>query len=381
MIIGIDCRMLGVGFGLARYTQQLVKHLLEIDLENQYVLFFRNDNIKEFEAGSNKNVKIVIADIPWYSWAEQTRFKKIIKKEKLDLMHFPHWNVPINYNDPFVVTVHDLIMYHYPRPEATTLGPLKFWVKDKLHRIVLNHAVKKAKHILVTSEFTKQDIHDTLKVSNDKMSTIYQAPFAQKHTTFGLNTKTQKHTTDFGITKPYVLYVGAAYPHKNLGGLLKAWEIFEKEYGDKYQLVLVGKEDYFYNKLKQVSKLASNQVGDKNVIFTDFVEDYKLVELYKNASLYVFPSKYEGFGLPPLEAQQYGVPVVSSNESCLPEILGDSALYFDPNNPEQMADMIYKALDDENVRGELKQNARENLQRFSWEKLAREALEIYKMVI
>ncbi len=368
MKIGIDCRMFGPGFGLARYTQQLVKNLLEIDLENQYVLFFRSCDVKEFEEGNNKNVKIVIADIPWYSLAEQVRFKNIIKKQKVDLMHFPHWNVPLFYNDPFVVTVHDLIMYHYPRPEATTLGPVKFWLKDKAHRLVLNHAVKSAKQVIVTSEFTKQDMHQTLKVDMDKMIVTYQVPFIQKHE----NTKTQKHTIDFEITKPYVLYVGAAYPHKNLDSLLQAWGLLEDKYGDDYQLVLVGKEDYFYKKLK--SKISNL----KSVKYLGFVSDDDLIDLYKKASLYVFPSKYEGFGLPPLEAQQYGVPVVSSNASCLPEVLGESALYFDPENIGQMADTIHQGLVNEEIRFQLKQNARENLQRFSGGKLAKETLLIYK---
>ncbi len=362
--------MLGSGFGLARYTQQLVRHLLETDLENQYILFFRNSNIKEFKGDDNRNVKIVIADIPWYSLAEQVKFKKIIKKEEIALMHFTHWNVPLFYNDPFVVTVHDLIMYHYPRPEATTLGPIKFWIKDKLHRIVLNHAVKKAKHIIVTSEFTKQDVHETLGVELEKMTVTYQAPFEQGYK----DTRIQGYKSDFGITKPYVLCVGAAYPHKNLEGLLQAWKLVQEK-SDNYQLVLVGKSDYFYDKLQ------SAITNLKSAIYLGFIEDDELVELYKNASLYVFPSKYEGFGLPPLEAQQYGTPVVSSSASCLPEVLGESALYFDPDNFDQMADVIYKGLIDESIRHELKQNARENLQRFSWGKLAGETLKIYKNFI
>ncbi len=371
MKIGIDCRMFGSGFGLARYTEQLVKHLLEIDLENQYILFFRNENVKELVAGSNKNVKIVIADIPWYSWAEQIKFKKIIRQQKVDLMHFPHWNVPLFYNDPFVVTVHDLIMYHYPRPEATTLGPIKFWIKDRLHRIVLGHAIKKAKHIIVTSEFTKQDIHDTLKVSNDKMITTYQAPFSYNISSLKDN---EFVLQKYGIKKPYVMYVGTAYPHKNIEGLLNAWLKFQELHGDEYQLVLVGKENYFYQRL--LVQQATHEI--KNFVYTGFVEDDELSAIYLQSSLYVFPSFYEGFGLPPLEAQDHGVPVVSSNASCLPEVLGDSVLYFDPNSPDQMADMIHKALDDEGVRSELKQNAKENLKRFSWEKLARETLDLYR---
>jgi len=405
--------MLGPGFGLARYVEQLVKHLLEIDLKNEYVLFLKDDNFKNFSPllgegegevsdinnphltspykGEEKTiddsfyfikqgrVKLVLADIPWYSWAEQIKFKKIIDQEKVDLMHFPHWNVPLFYNKPFVVTIHDLIMYHFPRAEATTLGPLKFWLKDRAHRLLVKHAVKKAKHILITSEFTKQDIHQTLHVPMEKMIVTYQAPFEISNFQFSISNQTQspndKVLEKFKVSKPFVLYVGSAYPHKNLERLLKAWQIFTDKHDNDYQLVLVGKESYFYDRLKREVE------GTQSIIFTGFVPDDELVELYKQASLYVFPSLYEGFGLPPLEAQKYNVPVVSSNASCLPEVLVDSALYFDPENPDQIADIIWTGLTDNNLRFELQNNAQENLQRFSWQKLAEQTLEVYKKLL
>lgn len=376
MKIGIDCRMLGPGFGLARYVEQLVKHLLEIDSDNEYVLFVRANTPLPPSRGE---FKVVVADIPWYSWAEQTKFKKIIDKEKVDLMHFPHWNVPLFYNKPFVVTIHDLIMYHFPRAEATTLGPLKFWLKDRAHRLLVKHAVKKSKHILVTSEFTKQDIHQTLSVPMEKMIVTYQAPFDMNHKSRIMNHELINEK--FGINKPYVLYVGAAYPHKNLKNLIKAWQIFVDKHDNEYQLVLVGKDSYFYDRLVNDPSLTLPLLRGGEVIYTGFVPDDELVELYQQASLYVFPSLYEGFGLPPLEAQKYNVPVVSSSASCLPEVLVDSALYFDPENGEQMADIMWTGLTDNNVRFELQNNARENLKRFSWQKLAEQTLGVYKSLL
>lgn len=361
MKIGIDCRMMSSNFGIGRYVQQLVKHLLEIDKKNQYVLFVNHG----FLSTDFTDVKIVVADIPWYGWEEQVKFKKIIDKEKVDLMHFPHWNVPLLYNKPFVVTIHDLTMYHYPRPEATTLGPLKFWLKDRAHRLVVRHAVKRAKKIFVTSEFTKQDVHQTLKVPMEKMVVTYQAPFENKR------------SIDYSllsiVSGKYVLCVGAAYPHKNLGGLLKAWRIFCEKYGGGYKLVLVGKNNYFYNNL-QSSRLSGGQAifNLQSAIHLNNVSDDELVSLYSGTRLFIFPSLYEGFGLPPLEAMSHGVPVVSSNRACMPEVLGEAALYFDPENYEQMADVIHRGLTDEDVRFELKNNAVELLKMYSWEKLARE---------
>lgn len=371
MKIGIDARMYGPKqAGLGRYVQQLITGLLEIDSENEFVFFVRDvrDPLLTSPYKGEGKVSVVVADIPWYGLAEQIKFKKIIQKEKLDLMHFPHWNVPLFYNDPFVVTIHDLIMYHYPRPEATTLGPIKFWLKDRAHRIVLRHAVKKAKKIIVTSEFTRQDVHETLGVELEKMAVTYQAPVVRTQNTIN---KTQL-LNKFWINKSYVLYVGNSYPHKNLDRLLKAWGIFEKKFGFDYQLVLAGKESVFYTNLK------SYVLCPKSAIFVGYVPDDELAQLYSSASLYVFPSLYEGFGLPPLEAQQYGAPVVSSSASCLPEVLGESALYFDPENVEQMADAIHRGLTDENIRFQLKQNAAENLKRFLGERMARETKNIYE---
>lgn len=364
MKIGIDCRMMSSNFGIGRYVQQLVKYLLEIDQENQYVLFVNSANYDECEIANNTNIKKVIADIPWYSWQEQTKFKKIIDQEKVDLMHFPHWNIPLLYNKPFVVTIHDLIMYHYARPEATTRGRIMFWIKDKVHRIVVKRAVKKAKKIIVTSEFTKQDVRNTLKAPFEKMSVTYQAPFELKIEDLRFKNEV--------IDKPYVMCVGSAYPHKNLEGLLKAWQIFKEKYNTDYKLILVGRSSYFYNNLK------SKILNLKSVVHLDNVSDDELINLYQNASLYVFPSLYEGFGLPPLEAMQNGAVVASSNRSCLPEVLGEAAIYFDPENYEQMAEVIYNGLTNENTRFELKNSAQNLLKTYSWSKLAKETLNIYK---
>ena len=375
MKIGIDARMMGKGFGLARYIEQLVLHLEKIDKKNEYVLFIRDDSQQSFKI-KNLKFKIVEANISWYSFEEQVKFPKIIKQEKVDLMHFPHWNVPIFYIAPYVVTIHDLTMFHFPRPEATTLGPVKFWIKDKAHRFVIKNAVKKAKHIITTSEFTKHDLHFTLGVPLDKMVTTYQAPFVNAIQDAG---NTGKILEKYCVDKPFVIYVGAAYPHKNVEGLLKAWQIFEQKYGSEYKLLLVGKENYFWTKIKsKIENLPAGQAGLKSVMHIGFVPDKELSQFYRHAKLYVFPSLYEGFGLPPLEAMVHGVPIASSNSSCLPEVLGEAALYFDPKNHVQMAEVIYSGLTDENIRHDLKVKGRSELKKYSWDRLTEQTLEIYQ---
>ncbi len=374
MKIGIDARMLGPGFGLARYTEQLVKHLEEIDHTNQYVLFMRAENWDNFEP-HNPNFTKVLADIPWYSLAEQIKFPAIIKKQKVDLMHFPHWNVPLLYPGRFVVTIHDLIMYHFPRATATTLGPLAYWAKDRLHRLVVKNAVKCASKIIVTSEFTKEDVRKTLGVPEEKMIVTYQAPFPKNNN--AQNLSPQEIATFFAehnINCEYVLYVGSAYPHKNLEALLQGWKIFEDRYDENYQLVLVGKDSYFYRELRQTA----TKYQCKNVIFTGFVPDNELEILYNHASLYIFPSLYEGFGLPPLEAMAHGVPIASSDSSCLPEILQDAAYYFRPTDTRAISDAIEHLLVDKTLRARLIERGQKLCTGYSWEKLARQTLDIYR---
>ncbi len=373
MRIGIDARMLGPQCGgLGRYVEQLVEHLETLDPQNQYVIFLRKENWNAFRV-TQPNFKKVLADIPWYGWGEQLKFKKIIAAEAVNLMHFPHWNVPLLYNDPFVVTIHDLLLLHYPTREASTLGPLGYFIKNLAYRLVLWHAARKSKQILAPSAFTKQDIIDKLRVSGEKITVTYEAPL-KIPAPDALHAMSESHQRIAEVLiAPYVLYVGVAYPHKNLERLLLAWQLFEKNYDSDVQMVLVGKRNFFYERL-----LASEAFrGCRRVVYLGFVSDEELSEVYHGASLYVFPSLYEGFGLPPLEAMTNGVPVVSSNRSCLPEILGEAALYFDPENIAQMAEAMYHGLHDEELREQLRQNAKLELRRYSWDKMAHETLAVY----
>ena len=175
MRIGIDARFYGpLGKGLGRYTQKLIENLEKVDTENQYFIFIRKENFNDYKP-NNKNFEKVLADFRWYSFAEQFQLPPLIKRYNLDLMHFPHFNVPIFYNGKFIVTIHDLILTQYPTERATTLGPIKYKMKRLGYKIVIRNAVKKAKKIIAVSNFTKSEIIKYFKLKENRITVTYEA--------------------------------------------------------------------------------------------------------------------------------------------------------------------------------------------------------------
>ncbi len=178
------------------------------------------------------------------------------------------------------------------------------------------------------------------------------------------------------MTRPYMLYVGAAYPHKNVGSLIQAWKIFVERYGNNYELVLVGKKDSFWERLEATYHMSDLQ----GCRYLGFVSDDELDGLYSDAAAFVFPSLYEGFGLPPLEAMAHGLPVVSSDRSCLKEILRDAALYMNPEKPEEIAEALYRVVTDVSFRKDLIQKGRQQAQKYSWDTLVQSTLDAYTRI-
>lgn len=370
MRIGIDARFYGsVGKGLGRYTQKLIENLEMADGRNQYFIFLKKENFEEYQP-KNKNFKKVLADYHWYTFSEQINMPKILNKYNLDLVHFPHFNVPLFYHGKFIITIHDLILIHFPTIRGTTLNPLFYWMKFLAYRIVIRSAIKRAKKIIAVSNFTKKDILGNYKIPKNKIKITYEAC---DNYCKALSENDEKILHRYGIIKPFLLYVGNAYPHKNLERLILAFNKINKIKKD-LKLVLAGKEDYFYRRLKELAK----KKNIKNIIFAGFVLDRDLDSFYRQASLYVFPSLYEGFGLPPLEAMANGTPVVSSNHPCMREVLEDSAYYFNARKSDEIAKAIIKASDDKELRNKLIAKGYEQIKKYSWKKMAEETLETYK---
>jgi len=371
MRIGIDARFFGSACkGLGRYTEKLIQNLEKIDTQNQYFIFLSQEGWAEYQP-KNKNFQPVLADYKWYSLAEQLKMPSLLHKYNLDLVHFPHFNVPLFYRKKFVVTIHDLILLHFPTLRGTTLDPFFYWFKFLMYKIVIRSAIKRSEKIIAVSEFTKKDILDNYSVASQKISVTYEA--CDDFCNF-MPEKEGQILKKYAIIKPYLLYVGNAYPHKNLEKLILAFSELRKNMPD-IRLVLVGKEDYFFQKLKQV--IAEKKQGTK-IIFTGFIPDQELDAVYKNALAYIFPSLYEGFGLPPLEAMAKGVPVASSDHPCMREILGESAFYFDAQDEKIMAEKLAEIIDNPELREKLIQKGYAQIKKYSWQTMAEKTKNIYQ---
>ncbi|MGH7203037.1 MAG: glycosyltransferase family 4 protein, partial [Candidatus Levyibacteriota bacterium] len=322
MRIGIDAR-LWHETGVGRYIRNLVGHLERLDKKNNYVLFVKKGT-RDLGLGiSNKKFKIIETDIRWHTVDEQLLFHKVLENELLDLVHFPYFSVPILYNKPFIITIHDLIINHFPTGKASTLPLPVYYAKRFAYQYILKQATKKSRKVIAVSEETKREVVKHLKVAPAKVVVTYE----------GVDDALESRKTDSGhvrmtryMKNKYFLYVGNAYPHKNVERLIDAFALVVKEYPD-VKLLLVGKSNYFYDRLEE----KVGQMGlEKSVLFLGGVSDEELIGLYQDAQALVFPSLMEGFGLPGLEAMQNGCLVLASDIPVFKEIYQDAALYFNP---------------------------------------------------
>lgn len=385
--IGIDARFYGpLGKGLGRYVQEVVDNLIQINDakggEFEYIIFLSKSNFNEFNSQSIF-VKKELVNLAWYSWREQIFFPGIIRRAKIDLMHFPHFNVPIFSRTAFVVTIHDLILTRFPSRRASMLPATLYWLKQFAYRLVIKTALRRARKIITVSNFTKKDIIDQFKIAADKIIVTYEgiAKLGQSSVLTSELENPEILLKKYQIEKPFILYVGNAYPHKNLEALLPVFQELNHDYKN-LSLVMVGKEDYFYQRLK-------NQAKDINVslaqakdlfIFPGFVPDQDLSLFYQNALFYIFPSLYEGFGLPPLEAMSFSCPVLSSDQASLPEIISNAALFFNPYNSTDIFEKIKLMIGDEKLRLDLIARGHERIKIFSWQDCADNTRRIYLSV-
>lgn len=365
MKIGIDARFIGPqGTGLGKYTEKLIINLAKIDTKNDYAIFLRKNNWDYLKL--KKNFKKIPADIPWYSLEEQIKMPGILNAENLDLLHIPHFNVPFLYRKKFVVTIHDLIHHHFKETSATTRNEIVFNLKRIGYRMIINRAIKKSEKILVPSNFVKEEIIKYFKIVPQKIVVTYEAAEEEYF---------EKHQSSIVNRQSALLYVGNAYPHKNLECLLDALGILNTKYKiPNTKLILVCPRDTFSDRLK--SEINKRNLAD--VELKGYLSVIELARLFSEATAYVFPSLSEGFGIPGLNAMAVGIPVISSEIPTLKEVYGDAALYFNPKDPGDIAAKIKKVLIDKETRTVLVEKGRVQVKKYSWQKMAQETLKIYE---
>jgi len=371
MRIAIDARMYGKGVtGIGTYVQNLTDYIFQLDQNNDYYLFLLPENFDKFNPPHSKIHKIKTT-AKWYSYQEQTQLLFELNKYKFDLVHFPHFNAPIFYNRPRIHTIHDITPKFFPGHKQ------KSWYRKKAYELTIKTGLKKSKIVITDAENTKKDLIEHFQLSSAKIAVVNLGIENEFKVSENYD-KIKEVRAKYQISKPFIFYTSAWRSHKNFEGLIQAFDLFKKQTQLDYQLVLGGEEDPFYlNISKEIAKAESK----KDIIAPGFIPDTDLPLIYNAASLYVFPSFYEGFGFTGLEAMACGTPVISSNRSCLPEIYEQAALYFDPENIAEITAQMKKVLTDQDLEQELITKGFQQIKKYSWQQCAQQTLAIYQQAL
>ncbi|MCX6816305.1 MAG: glycosyltransferase family 1 protein [Candidatus Beckwithbacteria bacterium] len=369
--IVIDARFWGPSHtGLGRYTQSLITALH--DLKPNFKISLLVPRVKKRELQSIfPRFAIIPVNSSHYTFSEQIEIPQVLNQLQPDLVHFLHFNAPIFYHRQFIVTIHDLIKHHSSGLTTTTRWPLIYPVKRLGYKLVIQNAINNSRLILTPSRWVKEDIKLHYSVSREKILITPEAadPLFFKPVPLVKN--------ELIPSQPYLIYVGNAYPHKNIPQLIKAVLEYNQRYQQDLKLVIVTNKDIFYQRLRQQIR----NLKALNVIkIKGFTDDCVLRSLYHYSAGFITASLFEGFGLPGLEAMAAKTLVLSSNQSCLPEVYGPHAFYFDPGNIEAIVAVISKALNLNN-REKLLNQAQNYARNFSWEKTALATLNAYQKIL
>ena len=367
MRIGIDARKLH-DFGIGTYIRNLLRHLSRLDHDTEYVIIARPNDAAALDA-LGPNFRAVAETSGNYSLAEQLKIPLILRRERVTLFHAPHYVLPPVVTCRSVVTIHDCIHLMFPQylPNRMALG---------YARASIATAARRANRIITVSESSKHDILRFVNVEPSKIEVIPNA-FDERFSVQPPEAQVVRVRERYQLQDEFVLYAGNVKPHKNLERLIDAFHLVRTRGLDHLKLVLIGDEISKYTSLRRA--VHRHQLH-KYVRFLGYLPEDTLTVMYRLASVFVFPSLYEGFGLPPLEAMASGTPVVTSNVSSLPEVAGDAAILVNPYEPESIADGIYRVVTDRPTRDDLCRRGLERSRQFSWESSVRRVREIYEAV-
>ncbi|HBB37239.1 MAG: Glycosyl transferase group 1 [Candidatus Moranbacteria bacterium GW2011_GWC1_45_18] len=382
MRIGIDARAIlnpekSAPSGVAHYVWHLVKNILEIDSENQYVLFFdfkvRDKDVKKF---ARPNVKIKFFPFSDYKKYMPGAYSEILglatyAREKLDVLHVtsPLYRVPATYRGKIITTFYDFAPYR-----VSELFPK---ISTARIKALYKFMAKKSDRIIAVSESTKKDAKEILGFPEKNISVVYNG--IDKRFFEACSIPAEKIRKDYGISGKYILFLGTLEPRKNLTRVLEGFSRFKNSFRGQFdhQLVVAGKRGWLF---KEYFQQAEDLGINNDVIFTGYVGGDDLKPLYSHAEFFVMPSLYEGFGQTIVEAMACGTPCLVSRVASIPEIAGDAALYVNPHDTEGIGNAMEKLAGDKNLRDELVKKGKEQAKKFSWEKCARETLEVYENV-
>jgi glycosyltransferase involved in cell wall biosynthesis len=361
MKIAFDLRRIG-NPGIGRYMKCLTESIISQAPEHEYLLILPPHTEHLVHAPSAEKL---CTDLKYYSVREQFELPRILSRYKVDLLHSPHFLLPLMCPCPAITTIHDVIYMACPEDLPSFAGRLYY-------RAMMIACSRRATRIITDSEHSKAEIIRYLHTDPSKVEVVYPAvdPFFQSEVD---PAKIASVRSRCGIDRGYILCVGIYKPRKNHAALLKAFQIMLKS-GVQLQLVIAGP----LGEGKPILQGLAQELGiAQHVSFTGFVNDADLRALYSGTRVCVCPSLYEGFGFTVLEAMACGTPVVCSSSTSLPEVAGKAALYFDPHKPEEMASQLVRAFIEDGVRASLIADGRSNLQRFSWAETARQTLAVY----
>lgn len=366
--IGIDTRSLSYGTGVQRYIFNLIQNILSIDNEFSYIFF--QESSKDFFNSSNLKKRLLA--LPLFHREEHLSLPIQLFSNRVDLFHGCNFIAPFIRHCKGVVTIHDVGFLHAESHSRQYDKRAKRWIP---------FSIKHADIIITPSVCTKDDILRFLHIPQDRIKVVHEGVEHKRYRVIEDKEAISPVRRKYALFFPYILCVSSAGVRKNHVGLIRAYHMLREQYKiHEYKLFFTGKREFFPNEVFSVLENLNLKEG-KDVLWTGFVEEDELPLLYNAASLFVYPSFFEGFGLPVLEAMACGTPVITSNTSSLPEVAGDAAILIDPYNVEELSYAMYKVLTDNSLKEQMREKGLGQAAKFSWEKCARETLEVYKEVL